>query len=212
MATEGNGAGSAPTTTIETLVVVRPLKVIAVVLAALAMMLMMLSVAATTWLEANSVREGLWEKCTFRENETDMVDCDINVPRDWLQACRALCMIAMILTFIGIIVASVGLRSENFRFKYRYYVVSMVIWFSAVGIQLISLVTFPIKFLDEIDDRAQLHWEFGWAYGVGWGAAVFIFVSGILLLIDKGAEEIIYREVTTKKESLEEEEGATEAV
>ena len=56
-------------------------QVISVIFGGIAMLLMFLSVAATTWLEANSVREGLWEKCRYRANDTDSVDCQINLPR-----------------------------------------------------------------------------------------------------------------------------------
>ncbi|XP_076472676.1 transmembrane protein 47-like [Babylonia areolata] len=217
MASGGDGGGekgAAPTatTTIETMVIVRPLKVIAVILAALAMLLMLLSVAATTWLEANRVREGLWERCHFRVNETDMVDCNVTLPKDWLQVCRSLCLIALIFTFFGVVVTSAGLRSSNFRAKNRFYFWGMVLWFLADALQLSSLVTFPIKFLDSITTRAELHWQFGWAYGIGWGAAIFVFLGGLLLLIDKGAEEVVYREVTAKEKLLEEEDEATEVV
>lgn len=199
--------GQAPTAAIETLVVVRPLKALSVVLAMFAMLLLVMSIGATTWLGANRTREGLWEKCRYLENNTDLVDCNISLDRvsEWLHACRALCMIAFILTFTGIIVTSVGLRSDNFRFKYRYYTAGMVIWFAAVGFQLISLVTFPIKFIQEIEAKAEAHWEFGWAYVVGWLAAVTVFTSALLLLIDKGADELVYKEVTIKKEGFEEE-------
>lgn len=37
-------------------------------------------------------------------------------------------------------------------------------------------------------------WEFGWAYGVGWGAAIFLFGAVILLSCDKESEEIYYKE------------------
>jgi len=37
-------------------------------------------------------------------------------------------------------------------------------------------------------------WEFGWAYGVGWGSAIFLFGGVILLLCDKESEEIYYKE------------------
>ena len=37
-------------------------------------------------------------------------------------------------------------------------------------------------------------WEFGWAYGVGWGAAIFLFGGVVLLLCDKESEEIYYKE------------------
>jgi len=39
-------------------------------------------------------------------------------------------------------------------------------------------------------------WEFGWAYGVGWGASIFLFGGVILLLCDKETEEIYYKERT----------------
>lgn len=37
-------------------------------------------------------------------------------------------------------------------------------------------------------------WEFGWAYGVGWGAAIFLFGAVVLLLCDKESEELYYKE------------------
>jgi len=39
-------------------------------------------------------------------------------------------------------------------------------------------------------------WEFGWAYGVAWGASIFLFGGVILLLCDKESEEIYYKERT----------------
>lgn len=41
-------------------------------------------------------------------------------------------------------------------------------------------------------------WEFGWAYGVGWGAAIFLLGGVILLLCDKESEEIYYKETARK--------------
>lgn len=42
----------------------------------------------------------------------------------------------------------------------------------------------------------RIYWEFGWAYGVGWGASIFLFGGIILLLCDKESEEIYYKERT----------------
>ena len=39
-------------------------------------------------------------------------------------------------------------------------------------------------------------WFFGWAYGMAWGATVFIFGASILLLVDKESDEFLYREKT----------------
>lgn len=82
---------------------------------------------------------------------------------------------------------------------------------STVGIELMSLLAFPIKFLEEISEQAEVHWHFGWGYWVGWASAIFIFVSGLLLVIDKDAEELVYREITSKKKQLGSDEE-TEAV
>ncbi|XP_025080982.1 uncharacterized protein LOC112556321 [Pomacea canaliculata] len=83
-----------PISRIETLVIVRPLKAVALVLAALALLLMSLSLAATSWLEANSAFEGLWEKCHYHDHDPDRVNCDFTRSRGWLHACRGLCIMA----------------------------------------------------------------------------------------------------------------------
>lgn len=49
--------------------------------------------------------------------------------------------------------------------------------------------------LDVVSDAGnRTVWEFGWAYGVGWGAAIFLFGGVVLLLCDKESEEIYYKE------------------
>ncbi|PVD36792.1 hypothetical protein C0Q70_03782 [Pomacea canaliculata] len=108
----------------------------------------------------------------------------------------------MVLCLTGIIVTSAGLRSVNAQRRPRCYMAAMVIWFVSVGIELMSLLAFPIKFLEEISEQAEVHWHFGWGYWVGWASAIFIFVSGLLLVIDKDAEELVYREITSKKKQL----------
>lgn len=59
---------------------------------------------------------------------------------------------------------------------------------------LIALVVYPVCFVAELNDGNRTVWEFGWAYGVGWGAAIFLFGAVILLLCDKESEEIYYKE------------------
>ena len=51
-------------------------------------------------------------------------------------------------------------------------------------------------FMQEIDDRGKPEWYFGWAYGIAWGAAIFLVGAAVLLLIDKETDEIYYREKT----------------
>lgn len=45
-------------------------------------------------------------------------------------------------------------------------------------------------------------WEFGWAYGVGWGAAIFLFGGAILLMCDKESDEIYYKERKVVREDV----------
>ena len=65
---------------------------------------------------------------------------------------------------------------------------------------MIALIVFPVKFMQELSRKAtekqQPDWYFGWAYGMAWGGAIFIFGAAVLLLIDKESEEMYYREKT----------------
>uniref|UniRef100_A0A914WQM8 Uncharacterized protein n=1 Tax=Plectus sambesii TaxID=2011161 RepID=A0A914WQM8_9BILA len=57
----------APTTTIETVTVVRPLKVISLICLVLALLLLIVCLATTYWLKTGGFRTGLFEECTDRE-------------------------------------------------------------------------------------------------------------------------------------------------
>ncbi len=61
-----------------------------------------------------------------------------------------------------------------------------------------ALIVFPVMFIQKIKemDPVKEEWFFGWAYGIGWGATIFIFGAAILLCVDKESEEIFYREKT----------------
>ncbi|KAK6176312.1 hypothetical protein SNE40_014617 [Patella caerulea] len=196
----------APTVAIETVIIVRPLKVIAVLCGCVALFLMMLSIAATTWLEADGRREGLWELCRRTDTDGMEIECIKNQPRAWIEACRALCLMALAVCLCAVIVACVGLKTERFRWKYHYYKAAMIIMFIAVTLQAISLIIFPVKFLEEITQKEEVRWEFGWAYGIGWGSAIFMLGASILLLIDRDNEEVMYREKTNHNINPEPEE------
>ena len=51
-------------------------------------------------------------------------------------------------------------------------------------------------FLQEVHTLGRSQWFFGWAYGVAWGATVFVIGAALLLIIDKDTEEIFYSEKT----------------
>ena len=66
----------------------------------------------------------------------------------------------------------------------------------SVLVMIIALIVFPVMFLQEINSRDKPEWFLGWAYGIGWGATIFMIGAAILLLVDKESEEIFYREKT----------------
>ncbi|KAK0061481.1 transmembrane protein 47 [Biomphalaria pfeifferi] len=185
---------------IEKVVIVRPLKVLGLLCGVLAVLLLMISVAATSWLKAEDVLEGLWEKCVYNRSTPDWVECDNSMPREWVTICQALCIISLIVCMAAIAITSVGLKTTNFILKYKMYWIGLIIFFAAAAFELISLVIFPIKFLSEMLTRSEIHWSFGWAYIVGWAGAVCEFTAGLFLLLDKGAEEVIFREKSVQEE------------
>lgn len=48
----------------------------------------------------------------------------------------------------------------------------------------------------------RTNWEFGWAYGVGWGAVIFLVGGAVLLLCEKESEEIYYKEKKTVRDDI----------
>ena len=77
-----------------------------------------------------------------------------------------------------------------------YFVVLNSVALFSVLLMIIALIVFPVMFMKEIEERQKPEWFFGWAYGIGWGATIFLFGASILLLVDKESEEIFYREKT----------------
>ncbi|XP_076451333.1 transmembrane protein 47-like [Babylonia areolata] len=204
--------GSEEETTMETVVIVRPIKVIGMLVSAFALLMMVLAVAASAWVEADRVREGLWERCPYRPDEADMVDCEENTFREWLRACQGLLLLAMALTFVGVVLVSLGLRGENAGNKVRLYLAGVGVWVAAVVVQVLALIIYAVKFLGEIEEKAEVQWQFGWSYGLSWTAAVCILAGAILVFVDRRAVEIEEREITVQKEGFEEEQASEEAV
>lgn len=183
----------AQTQTVETVKVIRPLKVIALICACIAIILLIIAIASNEWLSADGYHQGLWEECF--ENDPNVEDgCRSNEEYEWIYACAALCIIGLVLVVTGAIFNALGLFNKNFKTKKRFYMVAMFFLFAADICVVIALIVFPAMFMQEIEDRGKPEWYFEWAYGVAWGAAIFIFGGAILLLIDKETDEVYYKE------------------
>ena len=66
---------------------------------------------------------------------------------------------------------------------------------------MVALILYPAFFYTELHHTNAVpanrpHWYFGWAYGVAWGASIFLIGAALLLICDKETEEIYYKERT----------------
>lgn len=184
----------APTSSMESVTVIRPLKIIAFICGIISILLLFISICSTSWLEAEEYRQGLWKECY--PNEADEMKCHKNEYEAWIVACGALSIITLIIAVVGTVLTGMGLATSNYNTKFLYYRIAMYLMFFAVLCMVIALIVFPAMFMKEIQKRDQNEWYFAWSYGVAWGAAIFLFGAAILLLIDKESEEVYYSEKT----------------
>lgn len=193
----------APTTTIETVTVVRPLKVIAFICGLIVILLMILCLASSNWLTAEKFRQGLWEQCVEEGAQQPLPfelpykpGCYAAREVEYIQAAAALCVVTLLMDIAATIMTGMGLCSKDPARKYSLYRFALYVMVGALLSVLIALVIYPACFASEIEKSNRPVWEFGWAYGVGWGAAIFLFGAILLLLCDKETEEIYYKERT----------------
>lgn len=189
----------APTQQIESITVVRPLKVMAMICGIVGILLLTIATASTYWLEADGYRQGLWEVCKNNPITGDF-ECSSNEMKPWITACAALSIVTLVVSLVAVILNGVGLQSADPKTKYKFYRVAMYVMFVAIVCLVVSLMLFPIMFMQEIDvwstENQIDKWYFSWAYGLAWGGCIFLIGAAILLLVDKESEEIFYREKT----------------
>uniref|UniRef100_A0A1B6IVK7 Transmembrane protein 47 n=2 Tax=Homalodisca TaxID=139475 RepID=A0A1B6IVK7_9HEMI len=192
----------APTTTIETITITRPLKVIAFVCGLIVVVLLIMALASTDWLMAAGYRQGLFNHCIGENAPTPLPfhiqdkrgECHKGRDMAYIKVAAALCIVALITDAIATLLTGLGLRSKDHRTKYKYYRVAVYVMIASLVATLLALVVYPVCFAAELTEGNRQVWEFGWAYGVGWGAAIFLFGAVVLLLCDKESEEIYYKE------------------
>ncbi|RZF38696.1 hypothetical protein LSTR_LSTR011006 [Laodelphax striatellus] len=192
----------APTQTIETVTITRPLKVIAFICGLMVIGLLLLALLSADWLMAAGWRQGLFTHCIGENSPTPL---PFNVPnqgpdcykaRDalYMKVAAALCIVGLVTDIIATLLTGLGLRSKDHRTKYKYYRIAVYVMILSLVCVLLALVVYPVFFATELNEGNRTVWEFGWAYGVGWGAAIFLFGAVVLLLCDKESEEIYYKE------------------
>nr|CAG4645920.1 EOG090X0HIV [Lynceus sp. MCZ IZ 141354] len=191
----------APMTVIETITITRPLKVISFLCGALALALLVMSLASTDWLLAQGWRQGLFFHCVDDIAERPLPfglqeesGCYRARDEGYIRATAALCVVGLAADIFATLLTGLGLQSGDSNKKYRYYRLAVYVMLFSLFAILIGLVLYPICFSRELAQGNRSVWEFGWAYGVAWGAAIFLFGACVLLMCDKEAEELYYKE------------------
>ncbi|XP_035706057.1 transmembrane protein 47 isoform X3 [Folsomia candida] len=198
----------APVTTIETITISRPLKVIAFICGCFASILLIMGLASTEWLLADRYRQGLFLYCV-EKNSSNVPFVPENGERategchriDWniqgyTVVAAAFCAISFLVDLFATILTALGLRCRDPNRKYKYYRTAVYVMALSLVAVLVALVIYPVCFAQIMEKSQRPVWEFGWAYGVTWGASIFLFGGVILLLCDKESEELYYKERT----------------
>jgi len=195
---------AAQTTTIQTVTVVRPLKVISVVCLLLSLVLLIICLSTTYWLKTQNFHTGLFTECL-----TDDVGAKANpIPNSpepgkcqpatrspvYVKVVAALLIIAAVTTFCALISNLLGLKSNDLHRKYIFYKTSTYLALLSVLLELSALIVFPVCFFFTMHFYGIRNWDFDWSFGLAWGAMLFTFGGSLLLICDKEHDEIYYKE------------------
>ncbi|CAH1240751.1 TMEM47 [Branchiostoma lanceolatum] len=202
------------TTTTE-VVLQRPLKLIGIVAAFLGSALIVVCMISDIWVlgysradmrteETLNFYQGLWSLCGDYvgtpppPGSERTLSCTTPQSQAWVQATAAFALVSLVLSLAGLVLGSLAFCVERYRRLYRLAGIALMM---AVVSGLVSLVVFPALFhMDLTAVLAQTptvagewyrdNWEFGWGYGVGWGAVFFDFGASLIFLCGKDRDEI----------------------
>lgn len=209
------------TTTIETVTIVRPLKIISALCLFVSFVLLIICLSTNYWLRTKSFHIGLFKECS--DNDISAVmnpvagapgpgKCQgINRDASYITAVAVLLLIGLVATLIAFIGNILGLKSNDLHRKHVFYkiatylalftglskfFVQFYISIFPVLLELVSLIVFPVCFFLRMDNYGRRNWEFDWSYGIAWGSMLFTFGASLLLICDKEHEEVYYKEKT----------------
>ncbi|KAI5710344.1 hypothetical protein M8J75_007877 [Diaphorina citri] len=204
MAMRSNGGFNNGNATIETIRITRPLKVIALICGMLVIVLMCMSLMSTDWLMAAGWRQGLFEHCVSEFAPTPLpfnvkhfgtgAACYPARDSTYIRVAAILCIVTLVMDLIASLLTGLGIRSKDNRTKRKFYKGGVYFMVLSLLSLLTALIVYPVFFFFELNQGNRQVWEFGWAYGVGWGASIFLFGGIVLLLLDKESEEVYYKE------------------
>jgi L-asparagine transporter-like permease len=201
------------TTTIETITVTRPMKVIAFTCCGITVFLMLASLGAADWVQTEGgFREGLFAQCIKKGTPTPIPfggtpepGCRKAHSAGYVRAAAALAVICFITDFFGTLLTGLGLRSTDPNKKYKYYRVAIYSLGVAVVCLFLAIIIYPTSMAKEMDAGDEREWGFGFGYGSAVFSLIFLVLSLVLLICDRESEEIFYKEREAEDEEGEEE-------
>ncbi len=196
------------TTVTSTTRVVRPFKVIAIVLIAICIVAMIVVLGNSTWITATGFYQGLWQECyngsrvlstvappvVGTTQSPSPIVCYSSPSSAWIAACQAMVILALVLTIVSFVLAVVALCKG--KLYANFYKLGGVLLFLAAVFMMVSLAVFPAMSIQEPVVRGRDKWLLAWGYGLGWGAFLLHVAAGILLLFAPDRQEIYYSEKT----------------
>ncbi|OWF44071.1 transmembrane protein 47-like [Mizuhopecten yessoensis] len=200
--------GMAPTVSIEEVGIVRPIKVVGLMSMIVGVLLVALATAGSNWVRGDNKMEGLWAVCYDDANETGVINCSDNESRigslDWMDACRALTIVALMGGFASFVVGTIGVTTSDLKLKPCFYTTTTVLmWLSAIPL-LTTLCVFVTRFVKENQPQT---WSVGWPFVFALIALALYILAAIIFAVDRNADEILVCEVSTAnaEEGIEEE-------
>ncbi|XP_038128070.1 transmembrane protein 47 [Cyprinodon tularosa] len=167
--------------------VLTPLKLVGLVCVFLALCLDAGAIMSPAWVTANDQYYlSLWESCWKPVSSVDW-SCSKTLTTDWQIATLATLLGGAALTLLSLLTALISLCVGS---RGRYYKPVAIMLFSAVVLQVCSLVLFPIKFIETVSLR--VYHEFNWGYGLAWGSTIFSFGAAILYCLNPKNYEDYY--------------------
>lgn len=176
-------------------------QVIAFICGLIVIILMIMGLSSTDWLMAAGWRQGLFMHCIEEGaefplpfNMQEPPGCYQSRDAGYIKAAAALCVVTLVTDLAATVLTGLGLKAKDHHTKCKYYRFAVIVMALALISIFLALIIYPVCFAAELNMSNRSFWEFGWAYGVGWGAAIFLFGGVMLLLCDKESEEIYYKE------------------
>ncbi|CAD5213718.1 unnamed protein product [Bursaphelenchus xylophilus] len=201
---------AAQTTTIETVSVVRPMKVIALICLILSLILLIIALSTKSWVSSDRFHTGLFEECTAESNNGRPANI-VPVPDApaegtcqsitranlvYVKAVAGLLIVAALATFIGLLANLLGLKTNDLHKKHTFYKGATYAALFSVLCQLTALIVYPVCFFFTMNTYGIRNWAFDWSYGVAFGAMLITFGASLMLICDKEHDEIYYKEKT----------------